>query len=158
FNEEQITNPSSSQPKKTYKHRKPKKVTKIPQFSEPTNLVVDKAIHEGRGDSVERAATTATSLDAEQDSGGRPKRQETMGDRPAQTRIELKELMEICTKLSKRVLNLETTKTAQAKKIANLKKRVKKLERKRNSRTPEMNLFKIGTSGRRSLGKKDASK
>ncbi|GJS77640.1 putative ribonuclease H-like domain-containing protein [Tanacetum coccineum] len=53
------------------------------------------------------------------------------------------ELMEICTKLSKRVLDLETTKSAQAKKIANLKKRVKKLERKRNSRTPEMNLFKI---------------
>ncbi|GKE84225.1 hypothetical protein Tco_1557967, partial [Tanacetum coccineum] len=72
-------------------------------------------------------------------------------------RIELKELMEICTKLSERV-DLETTKTAQAKEIANLKKRVKKLERKRKSRTPRMNLFKIGTSKRRSLGEEDASK
>ncbi|GJY80972.1 hypothetical protein Tco_0493723 [Tanacetum coccineum] len=106
-----------------------------------------------------------------------------MGDKPAQTRFEslskqsndpplsrvntlvsgddsmkLKELMEICIKLSERVLDLETTKTAQAKKIANLKKRVKKLERKRKSRTPGMNLFKIGTSRRSSLGKKDASK
>ncbi|GJZ63738.1 hypothetical protein Tco_0620159 [Tanacetum coccineum] len=41
--------------------------------------------------------------------------------------------------------------TAQAKKIANLKQRVKNLERKRKSRTPRMNLFKIGTSRRRSL-------
>ncbi|GKE17509.1 hypothetical protein Tco_1425086, partial [Tanacetum coccineum] len=101
-------------------------------------------------------------------SGGRPRRQETMGDRPAQTRfeslskqsydsplrgvntprsdkdrIELKELMEICTKFLERVLDLETTKTVQAKEIANLKKRVKKLERKRKSRTLGMNLFKI---------------
>ncbi|GJZ60427.1 hypothetical protein Tco_0616243 [Tanacetum coccineum] len=66
--------------------------------------------------------------------------------------------MEICTKLSKRVLDLETTKTVQAKEIANLKKRVKKLKRKRKSRTPKMNLFKIGTSRRRSLGEEDASK
>ncbi|GKB91544.1 hypothetical protein Tco_0963816 [Tanacetum coccineum] len=60
--------------------------------------------------------------------------------------------MEIYTKLSEKVLDLETTKTAQAKEIANLKKSVKKLERKRKSRTPGMNLFKIGTSRRRSLG------
>ncbi|GKD98827.1 hypothetical protein Tco_1382724 [Tanacetum coccineum] len=67
--------------------------------------------------------------------------------------LKLKELMDLCTKLSDRVLNLETTKTAQAK-----KKRVKKLERKRKSKTPGMNLFKIGTSRRRSLGEEDASK
>ncbi|GJS21763.1 hypothetical protein Tco_0450395 [Tanacetum coccineum] len=40
-----------------------------------------------------------------------------------------------------------TTKTAQAHEIANLKKRVKKLERKRKSKTPRMKrLFKIGRS------------
>ncbi|GJU58715.1 hypothetical protein Tco_1236481 [Tanacetum coccineum] len=60
--------------------------------------------------------------------------------------------MDLCTKLFDRVLDLETTKTAQAKEIASLKKRVKKLERKRKSKTPGMNLFKIGTSRRRSLG------
>nr|GFB46201.1 hypothetical protein [Tanacetum cinerariifolium] len=49
-------------------------------------------------------------------------------------------------------------KTAQVKEIADLKKRVKKLERKRRSRTPRMNLFKIGISRRRSLGEDDASK
>nr|GEW54711.1 hypothetical protein [Tanacetum cinerariifolium] len=60
--------------------------------------------------------------------------------------------------LSDKVLDLENTKTAQAKDIDNLKKKVKKLERKRRFRTPEMNLFKIGTSRRRSLGEDDASK
>ncbi|GJX26686.1 hypothetical protein Tco_0232982 [Tanacetum coccineum] len=62
-------------------------------------------------------------------------------------RLKLKELMDLCTKLSDRVLDLETTKTAQAKEIASLKKRVKKLERKRKSKTPGMKrLFKIGIS------------
>ncbi|GJW35677.1 hypothetical protein Tco_0058597 [Tanacetum coccineum] len=45
--------------------------------------------YKGGGDSVERAATTATNLDAEQGSGGSPRRQDTiLGDRPAQTRFE----------------------------------------------------------------------
>ncbi|GKA21702.1 hypothetical protein Tco_0701691, partial [Tanacetum coccineum] len=35
-------------------------------LSEPTNLVVYEAIYEEMYDSMERAATTATSLDAEQ--------------------------------------------------------------------------------------------
>nr|GEY84628.1 retrotransposon Orf1 [Tanacetum cinerariifolium] len=66
-------------------------------------------------------------------------------------RLKLKELMKLSTKLSDRVLDLEKIKTAQAKEIADLKKRVKKLERKRRSRTLRMNLFNIGTSRRRSL-------
>ncbi|GJV34644.1 hypothetical protein Tco_1395044 [Tanacetum coccineum] len=61
--------------------------------------------------------------------------------------LKLKELIDLCTKLSDRVLDLETTKTAQAKEIASLKKRVKKMERKRESKTPGMKrLFKIGRS------------
>nr|GFB09317.1 hypothetical protein [Tanacetum cinerariifolium] len=35
-------------------------------------------VHEERGDRVERAATTAASLDAEQDSGSSPRRQDTI--------------------------------------------------------------------------------
>ncbi|GKA86217.1 hypothetical protein Tco_1196734 [Tanacetum coccineum] len=66
-NKEQITVSSSFRPKKTYTHRKLKKVTKIPQSSEPTHLVTYKAVYEEMYDSVERAATIATSLDAEQD-------------------------------------------------------------------------------------------
>ncbi|GJV41195.1 hypothetical protein Tco_1419635 [Tanacetum coccineum] len=92
--------------------------------------------------------------------GGGPRRQETMGDTIAQTRFEnvsktsndpllargntlqscedclkLNELMELCTNLQQRVLDLETTKTTQANKIASLKRRVKKLERRNKSRT-----------------------
>ncbi|GKA52408.1 hypothetical protein Tco_0745723 [Tanacetum coccineum] len=73
-------------------------------------------------------------------------------------KLKLKELMDFCTKLSDIVLDLETTKTTQAKEIASLKKIVKKLERKMKSKTPGMNLFKIGTFKRRSLGEEDASK
>ncbi|GJX72099.1 putative ribonuclease H-like domain-containing protein [Tanacetum coccineum] len=58
-------------------------------------------------------------------------------------RLKLKELIDLYTKLSDIVLDLETTKTAQAKEIASLKKRVKKLERKRKSKTLGINLFKI---------------
>ncbi|GJW18057.1 hypothetical protein Tco_0025493 [Tanacetum coccineum] len=61
---------SSSHPKKTQKHWKSKrKATEISQSSRPTTLVADETVHEERGDNVERAATTATSLDAEQGSG-----------------------------------------------------------------------------------------
>ncbi|GJY52453.1 hypothetical protein Tco_0443300, partial [Tanacetum coccineum] len=152
----------------------------------------DETVYEERGDHVERAATTAASLDAEQDSGninrtqstiipndpfpqgtgsgGSPRRQDTMVDTIAQTRferaskqsydsplrgvntpqndediIELKELMEICTKLSDRVLDLENVKDAQAWELKKLKKRVKKLEKKKKSRTPQLKrrLFKV---------------
>nr|GEU36249.1 hypothetical protein [Tanacetum cinerariifolium] len=48
--------------------------------------------------------------------------------------------------------------TVQAKEITDLKNKVKKLERKRRSKTSGMNLFKICTSRRRSLGEDDASK
>nr|GEV13601.1 putative ribonuclease H-like domain-containing protein [Tanacetum cinerariifolium] len=72
----------------------------------------DETVHEERGDRVERAATTASSLEAEQDSGNKhrtqsmatlnepipkgtglgsgPRRQNTiLGERPAQTRFEM---------------------------------------------------------------------
>ncbi|GJZ05441.1 hypothetical protein Tco_0538716 [Tanacetum coccineum] len=56
------------------------------------------------------------------------------------------------------VLDLEKAMTAQAKEIAILKKRVKKLEKRKRSRTQGLKLFKMGTSKRRSLDKEDASK
>ncbi|GKA99110.1 hypothetical protein Tco_0827047 [Tanacetum coccineum] len=172
---------------------------------------VDETIYEERGDSVERAATTTASLDADQDSGNiirtqsmathnepisqgtslgsGPRRQDTIfGDIPAQTRFErlskqsnypplsrvntlgsgedsmkLNELMEIYTRLSERVLVLENIKTAQNLEIINLKKRVKKLEKKKKARTPQLKrrLFKvrIESSVKKSLGdQEDASK
>ncbi|GKF86642.1 hypothetical protein Tco_0254469, partial [Tanacetum coccineum] len=92
-----------------------------------------------------------------------------LGDIPAQTRFErlskqsndphlsrvntlgsgednmqLNELMEICSELSDRVLDLEHIKDAQALEIKQLKKRVKKLEKKKKSRPPQLKrrLFK----------------
>ncbi|GKB87164.1 hypothetical protein Tco_0959436 [Tanacetum coccineum] len=60
---------SASQPKKTKKHRKTKrKAIEISPSSGPTTLVADETVHEEKGDNVERAATTAASLDAKQDS------------------------------------------------------------------------------------------
>ncbi|GJR60558.1 hypothetical protein Tco_1502720 [Tanacetum coccineum] len=50
-------------------------------------------------------------------------------------RMQLAELMSLCTNLQEKVLDLEKAKTAQAKEIASLKKRVKQLEKRRKSRT-----------------------
>ncbi|GJX13749.1 hypothetical protein Tco_0205507 [Tanacetum coccineum] len=62
-------------------------------------------------------------------------------------RLQLKELLELCTKLSERVLDLENTKTSQAAEITKLKERVKKLERRNKSRTPRLKrLRKVGRS------------
>ncbi|GJZ82449.1 hypothetical protein Tco_0647622 [Tanacetum coccineum] len=121
-----------------YPRRSKRKDTEVPQPSDPTN-VADEVVNEEMDDSLVRAATTATSLDAEQDSGSGPRRQDTMGDTIAQTgfknvsktsndsllvgvntprsdkdSMKLKELMDFCTKLQQRVLDLENTKTAQA--------------------------------------------
>ncbi|GJT65472.1 hypothetical protein Tco_1016952 [Tanacetum coccineum] len=133
--------------------------------------VADKAINEEMDDSLVRAATTASSLEKEQDSGnitktrskatpneagslgttsgGGPKRQDTIRDTIAQTRLQLNELMELCTNLQQRVLNLENAKTAQAQEITSLKLRVKRLEKKRGSRTHKLKrLYKVGSSRR----------
>ncbi|GJZ16958.1 hypothetical protein Tco_0553081, partial [Tanacetum coccineum] len=63
--------------------------------------------------------------------------------------IQLKELMDFCTKLQQRVLDLENTKTAQAQEITSLKLRVKRLEKKGGSRTHKLKrLYKVGRSAR----------
>ncbi|GJX41695.1 hypothetical protein Tco_0256685 [Tanacetum coccineum] len=61
---------SSTQPQKIQKTRKPKrKDTQVPQPSDPSENVADEAVHKELGDSLVRAATTASSLEAEKDSG-----------------------------------------------------------------------------------------
>ncbi|GKA38859.1 hypothetical protein Tco_0731410 [Tanacetum coccineum] len=143
----------------------------VPQPSDPIENVADEAVHKELGDSLVRAATTAYSLEAEQDngninktqskatpnessslgttSGGGPRCQETIGDTIAQIRV----------------LDLEKTKTTQQNKIASLKKRVKKLKKKYRSRTHKLKrLYQVGLTARvessdnkESLGE-DASK
>ncbi|GJW41710.1 putative ribonuclease H-like domain-containing protein [Tanacetum coccineum] len=154
---------------------KPKrKDTQVPQPSNPIENVADKAVHKELGDSWVRAATTASSLEAEQDSGGGPWCQETMGDTIAQTRFEsvskhsndsllargntlqsdedrlkLNELMTLCTTLQNWVLDLEKTKTTQHNEIASLKRRVKKLKKKDRSRIHRLKrLYKVGLTAR----------
>ncbi|GKC22686.1 hypothetical protein Tco_1024836 [Tanacetum coccineum] len=130
--------PSTSQPQKKQKPRKPKrKDTQIPQSSGSTEHVANKAVYRDLDDSLVRATTTASSLEVEQDSGGGSRRQETMGDTIAQTSLQ------------QRVLDLETTKTTQAEEIASLKRRVKKLEQKKRSRTHGLKrLYKVGLTTR----------
>ncbi|GJY62370.1 hypothetical protein Tco_0463027 [Tanacetum coccineum] len=66
--------------------------------------------------------------------------------------------MDLVTKLSHRVFDLEKVKTAQAKEIASLKRRVTKLEQRQRSRILKNHPFRFGSSRRQSLGKKDVSK
>nr|GEX77275.1 hypothetical protein [Tanacetum cinerariifolium] len=165
----------STQPQKKQQPRKPKrKDTQVPQSSDPMENVVDEAVYEELGDSLVRAATTASSLRAEQDS-------ETMRDTIAQTRFEsvskhfndslvargntlqsdedrlkLDQLMALCKNLQNRVLDLEKTKTTQhneittrQKEISSLKMWVKKLEKKNRSRNHRLKrLYKVGLTAR----------
>ncbi|GJV79516.1 hypothetical protein Tco_1515386 [Tanacetum coccineum] len=72
-------------------------------------------------------------------------------------RMKLHELMHLYAKLSDRVLALENTNTSQAAEIATLKERVKKLEKKRMSKTYKpRRLYKVGLS-RRIKSSDDAS-
>nr|GEW92926.1 hypothetical protein [Tanacetum cinerariifolium] len=71
-----ILQSSSSQPQKTHKPRKPtRKVTQVPQPSDPMEHVIDDDVYKELGDSLVRAATTTSSLKAEQDSGNIAKTQ-----------------------------------------------------------------------------------
>nr|GEY43077.1 hypothetical protein [Tanacetum cinerariifolium] len=64
-------------------------------------------------------------------------------------RMQVSKLMEICIKLSDRVLSLEQIKTNQAAEIDKLKKRVKRLEGKKKKRTHGLKrLYKVGLSAR----------
>ncbi|GKD31536.1 hypothetical protein Tco_1242314 [Tanacetum coccineum] len=55
----------------------------------PLKKVGDEVVHKELGDRMERAATTASSLEAEHDSGSGPKCQDSiLGDVDAQTRFE----------------------------------------------------------------------
>ncbi|GJR79353.1 hypothetical protein Tco_0150138 [Tanacetum coccineum] len=75
-------------------------------------------------------------------------------------RLKLHELMTICTKLSKQVLDLEKEKDAQAVEILRLKKRVKRLKRQRKSSTsqPRRKKYRHVEFSDDDLNEEDASK
>ncbi|GKE40236.1 hypothetical protein Tco_1463641 [Tanacetum coccineum] len=75
-------------------------------------------------------------------------------------RLKLKELMVMCTNLSKQVLDSEKEKDAQAVEILKLKKRVKKLEIQRKSSIshPRRRIYRQVESSDNNLDEEDASK
>ncbi|GKD19551.1 hypothetical protein Tco_1208709 [Tanacetum coccineum] len=93
-------------------HVKRGRDTKIPQFSGPPVKDGDEAVHKELGDSIERAATTASSLEAEQDSDAQTRFETTskQSNDPPLSRVntlgsgedsmKLMELMAYYTKLS----------------------------------------------------------
>nr|GEU90699.1 retrotransposon protein, putative, Ty1-copia subclass [Tanacetum cinerariifolium] len=147
----------SSKPKKDVVPRRKRTITYAHNLLETEDEVVllvksvsteeqrHKVVYEEMYDIVERAATTTTGLDAEQDKGSELRHQQTMGDATAQTR---------------------KTKTTRAKEIANSKKRVKRLEKKKKSRSHGLKrLYKVRLSARvdssaeeESLGEEKLSK
>ncbi|GKA94593.1 putative ribonuclease H-like domain-containing protein [Tanacetum coccineum] len=120
-----INQPSSLQPPKKQKPRKTKKQNfKVSQPSDPTQPMADETKN------VE--SVTIHSNDPLLN---------------GEDRLKLNELMELCTNLSQRVLDLENIKTSQAVEITKLKERVKKLERMNKSRIPGLKrLRKVGRS------------
>ncbi|GJU30109.1 hypothetical protein Tco_1173698 [Tanacetum coccineum] len=195
--------------RKTKKHRRAKKDTELPQTSVPLDHGADEVVHKEGGDNVERAITTVASLDAAQDSdnilrtqtmampnfdipqgmdtGGTPRRQETMGGTPAQTRSErvleqpnepplseghtsrseegsMEQTFELTNSVPSTPHDSPLTggyTPGSDKEILNLKKRVKKLERKRKSSIshPRRRKYRqVETSSDDDLDEEDASK
>ncbi|GJU43576.1 phospholipase-like protein [Tanacetum coccineum] len=114
-----ITQPSSSKPQKKKSRRKQRKDSGL------TELITETTYQEH---------VSAPSYDPPQS---------------GEDRMQLHELMNLCTKLSDRVLALENANTSLAAEIAKLKEIIKKLEKKRRSRIYKYKrLYKVGSSKR----------
>nr|GEU58104.1 reverse transcriptase domain-containing protein [Tanacetum cinerariifolium] len=148
-----VLQPSTSQPKKTQKPKKPKrKNTKVPLPSGYTDNVADEAVHKELGDRCQQAmgdtiAQTRFKNVSKQSNDLLLARGNTF--QSDEDRLKLNKLMELCTNLQTRVLDLEKTKTTQANVINSLKKRVKKIEKRNRSRTHKLKMLcKVGLSTR----------
>nr|GEW05085.1 retrotransposon protein, putative, Ty3-gypsy subclass [Tanacetum cinerariifolium] len=100
------------------------------------------AVHKKLGDILVRAATTASSLKTEQDSGNINKtKSKATPNEPNSLGTD--------SGVGPRVLDLEKTKTTQHNEIASLKRRVKKLEKRNRSRNHKLErLYKVGLTAR----------
>nr|GEU49409.1 hypothetical protein [Tanacetum cinerariifolium] len=141
------------------------------------------AVYKELNDILVMAATAASSLKVEQDSGGGHRCQEAIGDTIDQTkfenvsklfndlllargntlqsdkdRLKLNDLMKLCINLQSKVLELEKTNTTQVLEITSLKKWVKKLEKKQRSITHKLKrLYKVGLTARVDSSKDEPS-
>ncbi|GJT05882.1 hypothetical protein Tco_0840344 [Tanacetum coccineum] len=119
--------------------RPKKKDTQVPQSSVPSNNVADEAIYKELDNSLVRVATTASSLEVEQDSGAK---------KPWGIQL-LKLGLRMYLNFLMIHYSQETTKSTQANEIASFKRRVKKLKKKDRSRTHKLKrLYKVGLSAR----------
>ncbi|GJY58001.1 hypothetical protein Tco_0457893 [Tanacetum coccineum] len=167
-----ILHPSTSQPQKTQTPRELTRIdTEIPQSSGPTEHVADEAVYKERGDSLVRDASTASCLEAEQDSGNITKTrskatlnepssprtssgsslwcQETMGIQLLRLglRMYLHNPMIHCSQ--EEVLDLKKNTSSQQIEITSLKRSVKKLEKKRKLRPHWLKrLYRVGATAR----------
>ncbi|GKA20286.1 hypothetical protein Tco_0700275 [Tanacetum coccineum] len=140
--EQILPSPSIYQRKhrKTQKHRRAKKVTELPQTSILRGLGADEAVHKEGVTVWKGLSLLMWQSQVPRNHGGAPTqtRSERVLKQPNEPplpeggytpgsdegRLKLEELMAMCTKLSKQVLDLEKEKDAQAVEILKLKKRV----------------------------------
>ncbi|GJT82806.1 hypothetical protein Tco_1057148 [Tanacetum coccineum] len=117
--------------------------------------VGDEAVHKELGDKMKRAATTTSSFKTEQDSGGY-----ILGSDEGSKKLN--ELMELCTKLSKKVTSLQQdlkqTKQVYGKALTKLVKKVKHLEDQLKSTTKRRKAKVVISDEEEDLVSKDPSK
>ncbi|GKA15350.1 hypothetical protein Tco_0695097 [Tanacetum coccineum] len=155
---------------------KPQPPSLIAPPSHEEQKVGDEAIYTGEDDRVVRAATTATSLEAEQKSGNihktrstatlnKPSSQENGSEvNTSGSREDSMEHQDDLTDFipptphDSPLSGGHTPGSDEDLVIKKLRKKVKRLEKNQRARTPGMNLFKIGTFRRKSLDKENVSK
>ncbi|GKC01406.1 hypothetical protein Tco_0987542, partial [Tanacetum coccineum] len=156
--EQILPSPSTYQRKhrKTQKHMRAKKVTKLPQTCVPLDLRADEAVHK-------------EGVTAPRHHGGAPAqtRSERVLEKPSEPPLSEghtprsgEDMMEHQFELMANVLDLKKKKDAQAVEILRLKKRVKGLERQRKSSTsqPRRRKYIQVESSDDDLNEEDASK
>nr|GEV32373.1 hypothetical protein [Tanacetum cinerariifolium] len=151
-----------------YPRKAKRKDTQVPQLSGPTESVVDEAVYNELDDRLVRAATTASSLEAEQDngninktqskattnesssqridSGGGPRCQEVIGDTIAQTRSKRVSKHSNVSLLAK-CNTLQSDEDSM--KLNEFMELCQELDKKQRSRTHKLKrLYKVGLSSR----------
>ncbi|GKC58659.1 ribonuclease H-like domain-containing protein, partial [Tanacetum coccineum] len=83
-------------------------------------IITEKSVRKDMGEDSDAPTDSHSTPIVTQPSSSKPQKKKS---RSGEDRLQLAKLMTLCTKLQKHILDLEEAKTAQAKEIANLKKR-----------------------------------
>nr|GEX62839.1 hypothetical protein [Tanacetum cinerariifolium] len=127
-----------------------KKNTELPQTSGPTTNIADEAVNEEMDDSLVRAAITASSLEAEQDSRNINKTQSKTTPNELSSQGTDSDGGPRCQKtIGETIAHTRSENATQTNEIDSLKRRVKKLENKQRSRTHKLKrLYKVSLTAR----------